>query len=83
MSKTVQELKSIPQDIDARIANTLIKAQNDALTPCTLKAIEYALRHLARHSNLLDPEDVKHHIAIATTNARACLETTSLGNVVS
>lgn len=68
MSKQTLELKSIPQEIDARIATTLIKGQNDALTPCTLKAIEYSLRHLARHSNLLDPEDVKHYIAIATTN---------------
>jgi integrase len=68
MNETIQQLKPIPQETDSRIANTLIKGQNDALTPCTLKAIEYALRHLARHANLLDPEDVKHHIAIATTN---------------
>jgi integrase len=61
-------LKPIPEDIDARIANTLIKAQNDALKSTTLKAIEYALRNLARHSNLLDPEDVKHYVALATTN---------------
>jgi integrase len=68
MSNQTLELKPIPQEIDARIANTLIKAQNDALTSCTLKAIEYALRHLARHANLFDPEDVKHYIALATTN---------------
>jgi integrase len=68
MSKTIQELKSIPQEIDARIAHTLIKGQNDALTPVTIKAIEYSLRHLARHANLLDPEDVKHYVSIADTN---------------
>jgi integrase len=65
-NQTDQELKPIAQDADSRIANTLIKCQNDALTPITVKAIEYSLRQLAKHANLLDPEDVKHHIANAT-----------------
>ena len=65
---TTQELKPIAQKIDSRIAHTLIKCQNDALTPITVKAIEYSLKQLAQHANLLDPEDVKHYISQATTN---------------
>ena len=67
-NQATQELKSIPQDIDSRIANTLIKCQNDALTTITVKAIEYSLRQLAKRSNLLEPEDVKQYIAKATQN---------------
>ncbi|HXX87687.1 MAG TPA: hypothetical protein VEH86_04490, partial [Candidatus Acidoferrum sp.] len=63
---TLQELKPFSQEVDSRIANTLIKCQNDALTPITVKAIEYSLKQLAQHANLQDPEDVKHHIANRT-----------------
>jgi integrase len=66
-NQTIQQLKPIPQEIDSRIANTLIKAQNDALSDITLKSIEYSLKQLAQHSNLLDPEDVKHYISTAKT----------------
>jgi len=64
---TTQQLKLIPQETDSRIATTLIKSENNALTPTTVKHIEYALRQLAQHANLLDPEDVKQYIAHATT----------------
>jgi integrase len=65
---TDQELKSIPQEIDAKIATTLIKMENNGLTTITVKHIEYALKQLAQHANLLDPENVKQYIAHATTN---------------
>ena len=42
--------------------------ENNGLTAITVKHIEYALKQLAHHANLLDPEDVKHYIAHATTN---------------
>jgi len=64
---TTQELKPIAQDVDARIANTLIRAQNDALKPATIRNIERSLRRLARHCNLLDPEDLKQYISKALT----------------
>ena len=60
-----QELKPIAPDIDARIANTLIKCQADTLTPVTVKAIKNSLRQLARQANLLDPEDVKVKVSTA------------------
>jgi hypothetical protein len=66
----LQELKAIPQDIDSRIATTLIKGQNDALGDLTIHNIERALKQLARHANLLNPEEVKHYVAIAKTNKR-------------
>ena len=62
---TTQELKSIPEPIDARIANTLITMQNNGNALNTVKEIRYRLRQLAKHTNLLDPEDVKHYISIA------------------
>jgi integrase len=48
---------------DALIANTLIKCANDAITPITVKAIEYSLRQLSRKADLTQPEEVKNAIA--------------------
>jgi integrase len=62
------QLKAIPQPIDSRIANTLITTQGNGLSINVVKEIGYRLRQLAKHSNLLDPEDVKRYISIATTN---------------
>jgi hypothetical protein len=62
---TTQELKPIPEPIDSRIANTLMTVQNNGNALNTVKEIRYRLRQLAKHSNLLDPEDVKHYISIA------------------
>jgi len=67
-NQTTQELKPIPQEIDSRIASTLIKLENNGLTTITIKTVEYCLKHLAQLANLLEPEDVKHYIAHATTN---------------
>jgi len=64
---TAQQIKLIPQSTDSKIANTLIQMQNDAKAHITIKTTEYTLRHLAQHSNLLEPEDVKHYIANAIT----------------
>jgi len=65
--ETLQELKPISQQIDAKIANTLIKLQNNGKSQGTIHSTERSLKQLARHCNLLDPEDVKHHISIAVT----------------
>jgi len=65
-----EELKSISQETDAKIATTLIKCKNDALTDITLNHIETALRQLAQYANLQDPEDVKHYISVATTKTK-------------
>lgn len=62
---TTQELKSIPEPVDARIANTLITMQNNGNALNTVTEIRYRLRQLAKHSNLLDPEDAKHYISMA------------------
>jgi integrase len=61
-------IKTIPPEIDSRIATTLIKMENNGLTSITVKHIEYSLKQLAQHSNLLDPEEVKQYVAHATTN---------------
>ena len=52
---------------DAQIANTLIKLQNDARSPRTIRHIEWSLRQLARHANLSKPEEVKAYIATMKT----------------
>ena len=67
MTETLQQLKPISQDIEARIANTLIKLQNNGKAQGTLYTVEKTLRRLAKHCNLLDPENVKHYIATAQT----------------
>ena len=68
ISAQVTPLTRLRPLVDSMIANTLIKCENDALTPLTVKHIEYALRSLSQHSDLLAPEDVKQYIAHATTN---------------
>ena len=63
----LQELKAIPQEIDAKIANTLIKMQNNGKSKGTIQITERSLRRLAPYCNLLDPENVKHYISTAQT----------------
>ena len=53
--------------IDAMIANTLIKLQINAKAKSTIKATQYNLNGLARHVNLLEPEEVKKYISEAKT----------------
>jgi len=61
---TMQDsLARLRPHIDALIANTLIKCANDAITPITVKAIEYSLRQLSRKADLANPEEVKNVIA--------------------
>lgn len=64
---TNQELKAISPEVDAKIAQTLIWMQNNARAQGTIYSVEKSLRRLAKHSNLLDPEDVKHFISVAKT----------------
>jgi hypothetical protein len=47
-NQTIQTLKPIPQEIDSRIANTLIKMENNGLTAITVKHIEYALKEVRK-----------------------------------
>jgi aspartate carbamoyltransferase regulatory subunit len=50
-----------------KIENTLIKLQSDAKAKNTVKANQYILKGLAKHTNLLEPEAVKKYISEAKT----------------
>jgi integrase len=65
--KTTQQLKPISQDVDAKIAHTLIKMQNNGKAQGTIHSTERSLRRLAPYCDLLDPENVKHYISTAKT----------------
>lgn len=67
MTEQTQQLNFTSQDTDSRIANTLIKLQNNGKAKGTIYGTERSLRQLARHCNLLDPENVKHYISTAMT----------------
>jgi len=49
--------------IEAKILNTLIKLRAQGLSEGTLRNISFNLKHLAKHSDLDDPESVKMYIA--------------------
>jgi len=49
--------------VKCRIVNTLIKLKNRGLAEGTLRNISFNLKHLAKHTNLDNPESVKEYIA--------------------
>ena len=51
------------ESIKGKIVTTLIKLKNRGLAEGTLRNISFNLKHLAKHSNLDNPESVKEYIA--------------------
>jgi integrase len=51
------------ESIKGKIVTTLIKLKNRGLAEGTLRNVSFNLKHLAKHSNLDNPESVKEYIA--------------------